>query len=112
MSLASEKCEVCGPDSPRVEGDELQQLLQELPGWAVVDDAGLPQLVKKYEFENFLGAVGLHNQVAELAEEENHHPELITEWGGLTVKWWTHSIGGLHRNDFIMAARCEGLATS
>lgn len=112
MSLASEKCEVCRPDSPSVDSDEREQLLAQLPGWAVIEDSGMPQLVKKYEFENFLQAVEFHNKIAELAEEENHHPELVTEWGGLTIKWWTHSIGGLHRNDFIMAARCNQIGDS
>ena len=112
MTLASEKCEICRPDSPSVDEAEREQLLAELPGWSVIDDLGMLQLVKKFEFSNFLQAVEVHNKIAALAEEENHHPELVTEWGGLTVKWWTHSIGGLHRNDFIMAARCNQLDES
>ncbi len=51
--------------------------------------------------------VGIHEKVGELAEEEGHHPALLTKWGRTTVTWWTHKIKGLHRNDFIMAAKTD-----
>ena len=52
---------------------------------------------------------GGSNRVGALAEQEGHHPALLTEWGRVTVSWWTHAIGGLHRNDFILAARTDTL---
>lgn len=107
MQLSDESCEACLPDSPPVTGAEGQQLLQQLPGWQIVDVDGIPRLKRKFEFENFAEALAFTNRVGALAEEENHHPEIVTEWGAATVSWWTHSIGGLHRNDFIMAARAS-----
>ena len=55
----------------------------------------------------FAQALAVTNRVGEQAEEEGHHPALLTEWGKVTVSWWTHKIGGLHQNDFIMAARTD-----
>jgi 4a-hydroxytetrahydrobiopterin dehydratase len=60
-----------------------------------------------YSFNNFVEAIAFTNRVGELAEEENHHPALLTEWGKVTVTWWTHKIRGLHRSDFIMAAKTD-----
>ena len=58
---------------------------------------------------DFAGAIAFTNRVADLAEAEGHHPAIITEWGRVTIRWWTHAIGGLHKNDFIMAARTDKL---
>jgi 4a-hydroxytetrahydrobiopterin dehydratase len=67
------------------------------------------QLEKRFEFPDFAGALAFTNKVGEIAEEEGHHPKLTTEWGSVVVTWWSHKIGGLHRNDFIMAAKTDKL---
>ncbi len=66
-------------------------------------------ITRTYKFKNFAEALAFTNRVGALAEQENHHPALLTEWGKTTVAWWTHEINGLHRNDFVMAAKCDAL---
>ncbi|MDR3576312.1 MAG: 4a-hydroxytetrahydrobiopterin dehydratase [Anaerolineaceae bacterium] len=88
---------------------EVQVYKAQLPEWVVVEENSEKRLQRTYQFKNFLEALKFTNQVGNLAEAENHHPALITEWGKVTVTWWTHKIGGLHRNDFVMAARTEDL---
>lgn len=107
--LAQERCEACRADSPRVSAEESQALLAQLRGWSIVEVEGVPRLTRNFKFKDFVTALAFTNQVGALAEEEQHHPLLITEWGSVTVQWWTHSIRGLHRNDFILAARVDGL---
>lgn len=66
-------------------------------------------MTRTYGFNNFTEAMSFSNRVAALAEEENHHPAIVTEWGKVTVSWWSHIIKGLHLNDFVMAAKTEEL---
>ena len=73
---------------------------------------GVKQLQRVFRFRNFQAALAFTNRVGALAEAQGHHPLLITEWGRVTVCWWTHKIGGLHLNDFIMAARTDTLAAA
>jgi len=103
-------CEACRIDAPRVTNSEKEQLLSELESWQVVDKKGVFQLLKVYNFTDFVSALDFTNRVAALAEEEGHHPAVLTEWGKVTVRWWTHKIGGLHKNDFIMASKTDSLA--
>jgi len=84
---------------------EIDELLPDVPDWSVVERDGSPQLERVFKFKDFAQALAFTNRVGALAEAENHHPALLTEWGKVTVWWWTHKINGLHRNDFIMAAR-------
>lgn len=110
MSLSNQTCEACRTGAQAVETEEQQQLLQELPEWQVLKREGVPQLERAYVFKNFVAALAFTNKIGELAEQENHHPAIITEWGKVTVAWWTHKISGLHKNDFIMAARTDKIA--
>ena len=110
--LTKQSCEACRPDAPKVTAVEQEQLLQQLDGWQVVDKKGVPQLLKVYNYNDFMAALAFTNKVGELAEAEGHHPALLTEWGRVTVRWWTHKIHGLHLNDFIMAAKTDELAGS
>lgn len=88
---------------------EIARLQAELPHWQLRDVAQVPQLYRCYTFHNFAEALAFTNGVGTLAEQENHHPQLTTSWGQVEVAWWTHSVKGLHLNDFIMAARCDVL---
>jgi len=65
-----------------------------------------------FSFKNFVEALAFTNSVGALAEEQGHHPDLLTEWGRVTVTWWSHKIKGLHRNDFIVAARTDQIYTT
>ncbi|MBH52972.1 MAG: 4a-hydroxytetrahydrobiopterin dehydratase [Opitutaceae bacterium] len=87
--------------------EEITDELQKLNDWEIIDVGSIPRLMKVYSFKNFAEALEFTNQVGILAEEENHHPEIITEWGKTTVTWWTHSAGGLSPNDFAMAAKVD-----
>ncbi len=110
--LSEQACEACRADAPRVADDELAELIREIPDWTVEVRDGVMQLERVYTFRNFADALAFTNRVGALAEEQAHHPALLTEWGRVTVTWWTHKIKGLHRNDFIMAARTDRLAES
>ena len=105
--LKNQQCGACQLDAPKVTDDELNELMRDVPEWTVEDRDGVLQLERAFTFKNFKQAWAFSNKVAELAEEEFHHPTLTLEWGKLTVTWWTHSIGGLHKNDFIMAAKTD-----
>ncbi len=107
--LASNACEACRVGAPRVSESEENDLLVQLESWQIDDVDGIRQLNKTFEFENFVDALVFTNKVGQLAEQEGHHPAIITEWGKVTVYWWTHKIGGLHKNDFIMAAKTDAL---
>jgi len=107
--LDQQKCEACNADAPQVSDAELKTLVREIPEWAAVVREGVMQLEREFKFKNFKQALAFTNKVGELAEAEFHHPTLVTEWGKVTVTWWTHAINGLHKNDFIMAARTDTL---
>lgn len=112
MSLTEERCEACRADAPKVSDAELAELIKQIPDWQPVVVDGILQLQREYTFRNFALALAFTNQVGALAEEAGHHPALLTEWGKVTVSWWTHKIKGLHRNDFILAAKTDQLSTA
>lgn len=79
------------------------------PDWQLLEHDGIARLERVFLFPSFADALAFTKRVGALAEEEGHHPALLTEWGRVTVTWWTHKIRGLHRNDFIMAAKTDAL---
>ncbi len=105
--LAAQACEACRADAPLVSDDELAQLIREIPEWTPMVRDGVMQLERVFKFRNFKQALAFTNRVGAIAEEVGHHPALLTEWGKVTVTWWSHEAGGLHKNDFIMAARTD-----
>ncbi len=108
--LAQRPCQSCYQDAVPVAASERPALLAELPGWQIDQPGGVHQLFKVYRFADFAQALDFTNRVGALAEEVGHHPALLTEWGRVTVRWWTHAIADLHLNDFILAARTDDLA--
>jgi 4a-hydroxytetrahydrobiopterin dehydratase len=107
--LENKHCVPCeGAEAPMAQ-DELERQLSYLPEWKLVDDSGTPKLVKVFTFKDFKDALDFTVRVGQLAESEGHHPALLTEWGKVTVSWWTHAIGGIHLNDLIMASKTEKL---
>jgi 4a-hydroxytetrahydrobiopterin dehydratase len=88
---------------------EIAELLPQVPGWHVVERDGVQKLERVFQFENFAQALALTDRVGALAEAEDHHPAILTEWGRVTITWWTHSAGGLDRKDFVMAGRTDRL---
>lgn len=108
--LSAERCVACRPDAPAVSPAEAAALRREIPGWQLVERDGIARLERVFAWPDFAAALAFTNRVGALAEAEGHHPALLTEWGRVTVTWWTHAIRGLHRNDFVMAARTDALA--
>jgi 4a-hydroxytetrahydrobiopterin dehydratase len=107
--LVNEKCVACRRDAPRVPEAEIPALMREIPEWERIEQDGIPRLQRVFRFDNFADALAFTLRVGQLAEEEAHHPAIVTEYGRTTVSWWTHKIRGLHRNDFIMAAKTDQL---
>ena len=108
--LSEMRCTACRGGEPTLTDAEMAELRPQVPEWQVVQREGIKRLERVFRFRNFAQALAFTNRVGEQAEEEGHHPALLTEWGKVTVKWWTHKIGGLHQNDFIMAARTDELS--
>ena len=105
--LNNEKCEACRRDSPCVTDEEVVQLQPEIPDWELTHENGIPKLDRVFKFKDFQMALDFTSELGALAEDQGHHPRLITEWGRVQVTWWTHKIRNLHRNDFVMAAKSD-----
>ena len=105
--LHQQTCEACSADAPKATPQETDTFMKEIPEWNIVTIDNIPRLQREFRFKNFVTALAFTNEVGELAEEVKHHPELVTEWGKVTVSWWSHKIKGLHRNDFIVAAKTD-----
>jgi 4a-hydroxytetrahydrobiopterin dehydratase len=107
--LAQMTCVACRKDAPRATTAEIAEFHPQVPDWDIVEIDGIERLRRSFRFDDFAQALEFTDKVGELAEREGHHPALLTEWGRTTVTWWTHKIRGLHRNDFVMAAKTEEL---
>jgi 4a-hydroxytetrahydrobiopterin dehydratase len=111
-ALTEMTCVACRRDSPTVTPEEIAELHPQVSDWNLVELDGIKRLTRVFAFDDFSHALEFTNRVGRLAENEGHHPALLTEWGRTTVSWWTHKIKGLHRNDFIMAAKTDALYRS
>ena len=105
--LLEMKCIPCRGDEPQATEEEIAQYLSQIPKWEIIELDEIKRLRRVFAFKNFADALSFTNQVGALAEEQDHHPALVTEWGKVTVTWWTHIIRGLHQNDFASAAKTE-----
>jgi 4a-hydroxytetrahydrobiopterin dehydratase len=108
-NLLQMKCVACRAGEPTVTDAEIEDLLLHVQQWQVREVDGMKRLEKVFKFKNFVQALEFTNKIGTIAEQENHHPLIITEWGRVTINWWTHVIKGLHKNDFIMAAKTDEL---
>jgi 4a-hydroxytetrahydrobiopterin dehydratase len=107
--LASHNCIPCRGREQALSEDEAVSLLVEVPAWEKFELEGISRLKRTFKVRDFKQAIAFTNLVAELAESQDHHPLIVIEWGRITVQWWTHVIEGLHKNDFIMAAKTDEL---
>ncbi len=107
--LLSQHCEACHRDAPHATEAEIADYLPQIPEWEIIEDGSMKRLQRVYRFENFADALAFTVRVGELAESERHHPSLLTEWGRVRVTLFTKKIKGLHRNDFVMAAKTDRL---
>ena len=106
--LSSQSCEACQIDAPKVTQDQIQVLLSEINGWVLIEEP-INKIQKVFSFKSYKDSVDFSNKVASLADDEDHHPQIVLEWGKVTVIWWSHKIEGLHKNDFICAAKTDKL---
>jgi len=103
--LTAKKCRPCKEDTPPLKGEAIKKLQQELGDhWKVI---GEHHLEKEYSFKNFREALDFTNRVGAIAEQEQHHPDIFLGWGKVKLDLWTHNIGGLSENDFILAAKAD-----
>ncbi len=108
-NLTQLKCACVQANDPPLTDREISALKPEIPDWSLVYRSGVPSLERVFKFKDFSQALAFTDRVGALAEAEDHHPALLTEWGRVTVTLWTHRIKGLHRNDFIVAAKTDDL---
>lgn len=106
-TFAQEQCIPCRADSPRLTDAEIAELRLNAPMWEVVAVDGIDQLRRTFDFASYPDALAFTMRVGQLAQEQDHHPVIITTYKSVTLEWYTHSIKGLHRNDFIMAAKTD-----
>lgn len=107
--LTEASCTPCRGGVPTLTDDEIAALRQQVPQWEVAEVGGIKRLRREYRFPDFRQAMAFAVRVGELAEREQHHPDLLVAWGRVGIEVWTHAIHGLHENDFILAAKCDQL---
>jgi 4a-hydroxytetrahydrobiopterin dehydratase len=105
-NLAQKNCVPCRGGVPALRGEALQVLARQVQGWSVIDEH---HLEKNFKFPDFRAALAFVNKVGELAEEQDHHPDIYLAWGKVDIKIWTHKINGLTESDFILAAKIDQL---
>lgn len=108
-NLNQMKCEACDGSGELLSPNEIQTLMQEVREWSLIEDSGTQKLRRQFNTKNYSKSMSFTNAIAQLAESVNHHPLLIVEYSSVTVEWWSHKINGLHKNDFIMAAKTSDL---
>jgi 4a-hydroxytetrahydrobiopterin dehydratase len=104
-TLSKQNCMPCDRNSTGLPTEEIKLLASEIPDWDIIDQDDVLKLSRSFKLKNFAEALSFTNAVGEIAEEQDHHPLIELTWGKVTVSWWTHTVGGLHKSDFIMAAK-------
>lgn len=105
MDLTAKHCIPCQGGTPKMRPEEIAEYFRSLQGWSVHDD----RLEKQYRLRDFVAAIRFVNAIAELAENEGHHPDFCVHYATVDVAIWTHKIGGLTESDFILAAKIDEL---
>lgn len=104
--LSKKKCVPCEGGVPTLTPAEVRSLLENVHGWIATEDG--QRIRKEWTVKNFLTGMAFFNKVAQLAEQEGHHPDLhLISYRNLVIEIWTHAIGGLSENDFILAAKID-----
>jgi 4a-hydroxytetrahydrobiopterin dehydratase len=107
--LTQSSCVPCRGGVPQLTDAEIAPLAAEIPEWTLLELDGVRSIERAYRFKDFRDAMRFAVAVGELAEREQHHPDLHVAWGRVRVQTWTHKIRGLHRNDFVLAAKVDAL---
>jgi 4a-hydroxytetrahydrobiopterin dehydratase len=105
MHLTQKKCIPCEAGTPSLEEEKVNELLKEIPAWQLKNG----HLYRKFKFKDFVEAMNFVNKIAEIAENEGHHPDFAVHYNKVEIELWTHAINGLSENDFIVAAKIDKL---
>ena len=108
VNLSEQSCEACRIDAPELSEAEINTLIPDLMEWTLIKSP-MHQLKKVFSFKDYQDAINFTNNLTKIADEEDHHPQIVLEWGKVTVFWWSHKIEGLHKNDFICASKTDSL---
>jgi len=108
-ALTKMKCVPCRGGEPTVTDLEIKGFHPQVSEWEIIEHNNIKRLERVFRFKNFKEALEFTNKIGNIAEQEGHHPVIVTEWGRVKVSWWTHKIKGIHQNDFIMAAKTDEL---
>lgn len=111
-SLTKLRCVACEGGEPSLNPEEIAALQPQVPTWQVKTVNGHPSLGKTFEFKDFAASIEFVNKVKDIAEHEGHHPDVNIHWGTVRLENWTHATGGLHQNDFILAAKIDQLTAA
>ncbi len=102
--LAKKKCTPCQGDEPPLTAEQIEPLVSQVKGWNVIENH---HIKKGFDFPDFKSALDFVNRIGQIAESENHHPDILLKYGKVEVTSWTHKINGLSENDFILAAKID-----
>ena len=105
--LTQLNCVACRGGDPKLTDSEITDLQPHVPQWQLVTQDNILRLQRVFKLKDYAQSLEFTNKIAAIAEAEDHHPLIILEWGRVTVQWWTHVVKGLHKNDFIMAAKTD-----
>jgi len=112
LNYENKVCTACRVDAPKASQLQINAFFEEYKEWELIIIQEIPRLVRIYPFKKYIQALNFTNKIADLAEQEGHHPAILLEWGKVQVSWWTHKIKGLHENDFIMSAKTDKIFMS
>ena len=105
--LLQKKCVPCEGGAMPMPKDQVEEYMVDVPGWTL--DAEGKKISKTFKFADFIGAINFVERVADVAEMDNHHPDIHVYYNKVTLDLWTHAIGGLSENDFIVAAKINAV---
>jgi len=106
-TLKQEHCVPCTGDVPKLSDDEIQELHMSAPMWEVAEVDGVKQIQRTFDFDRYPDGLIFASRVGRLAQEQDHHPTITILYKKVKLEWNTHTIKGLHRNDFVMAAKSD-----
>ena len=105
MDMTQKKCKPCEGSMPPLAEEKANELLNQIPGWEIKDG----HVFRQFKFKNFRESISFVNKVAEIAEQEGHHPDIIINYNKVAIELWTHAVNGLSENDFILSAKINAI---
>jgi 4a-hydroxytetrahydrobiopterin dehydratase len=107
--LSESHCVPCRGGVPPLDDDQIKVHGDQVPDWQVIEKDGVQRITREFKFPDFSSALAFTVRVGEMADAEDHHPDIHLAWGRVRIEVWTHKIRGLHENDFILAAKTDAL---